>query len=88
MTAACYKPSLTAEYTEDSQWAPFDFLSRLVKEWEAAGLLPESMAKTTKQVVVRPGTWEIIFRDTCLFVSVISHICLQGEKGKITLILK
>uniref|UniRef100_A0A3Q3EJT6 Short chain dehydrogenase/reductase family 39U, member 1 n=1 Tax=Labrus bergylta TaxID=56723 RepID=A0A3Q3EJT6_9LABR len=33
---ACYKPSLTAEYTEDSEWTPFDLLSKLVKEWEAS----------------------------------------------------
>nr|XP_061795748.1 epimerase family protein SDR39U1-like isoform X2 [Nerophis lumbriciformis] len=51
---ACYKPSLTAEYSEDSEWMPFDFLSRLVKEWETAALLPESLTKTTKQVVIRP----------------------------------
>ncbi|XP_037537827.1 epimerase family protein SDR39U1 [Nematolebias whitei] len=58
---ACYKPSLTAEYTEDSEWTPFDLLSRLVKEWEAAARLPESVAKTTKQVVVRPGA--VLGRD-------------------------
>ncbi|XP_076004498.1 epimerase family protein SDR39U1 [Genypterus blacodes] len=52
---ACYQPSLTAEYTEDSEWTPFDLLSRLVKEWEAAALLPENVATTTKQVIVRPG---------------------------------
>ncbi len=54
---ACYKPSLTAQYTEDSEWAPFDLLSRLVKEWEASALLPENLAKTTKQVVIRPGAY-------------------------------
>lgn len=52
---ACYKPSLTAQYTEDSDWTPFDLLSSLVKEWEAAALLPENVAKSTKQVVIRPG---------------------------------
>jgi len=52
---ACYKPSLTAQYTEDSEWMPFDLLSRLVKEWEAGALLPENVAQSTKQVVVRPG---------------------------------
>ncbi|XP_047224115.1 epimerase family protein SDR39U1 [Girardinichthys multiradiatus] len=52
---ACYKPSLTAEYTEDSDWTPFDLLSQLCKEWEAAAFLPESAAKTTRQVVIRPG---------------------------------
>uniref|UniRef100_A0A1A8G2H6 Short chain dehydrogenase/reductase family 39U, member 1 n=1 Tax=Nothobranchius korthausae TaxID=1143690 RepID=A0A1A8G2H6_9TELE len=58
---ACYKPSLTAEYTEDSEWTPFDFLSQLVKEWEEAALLPENVAKNTKQVVVRSGV--VLGRD-------------------------
>lgn len=58
---ACYKPSLTAEYTEESDWAPFDLLSQLVKEWEAAALLPDSAAKTTKQVVIRAGA--VLGRD-------------------------
>lgn len=58
---ACYKPSLTAEYTEDSDLAPFDLLSRLVKDWEAAALLPEDTAQTTKQVVIRPGA--VLGRD-------------------------
>ncbi|XP_028284196.1 epimerase family protein SDR39U1 [Parambassis ranga] len=58
---ACYKPSLTAQYAEDSEWTPFDLLSKLVKEWEASALLPESVAKTTKQVVIRPGA--VLGRD-------------------------
>lgn len=58
---ACYKPSLTVEYTEDSEWTPFDFLSKLVKEWEASAHLPENVAKTTKQVVIRPGA--VLGRD-------------------------
>ncbi|XP_070701661.1 epimerase family protein SDR39U1 isoform X2 [Pempheris klunzingeri] len=58
---ACYKPSLAAEYTEDSEWTPFDLLSKLVKEWEASALLPENVAKTTKQVVIRPGA--VLGRD-------------------------
>ncbi|XP_055359793.1 epimerase family protein SDR39U1 isoform X2 [Betta splendens] len=52
---ACYKPSLTAQYTEDSEWTPFDLFSKLVKEWEASALLPDSVAKITKQVVIRSG---------------------------------
>uniref|UniRef100_A0A673JDZ5 Epimerase family protein SDR39U1-like n=1 Tax=Sinocyclocheilus rhinocerous TaxID=307959 RepID=A0A673JDZ5_9TELE len=51
---ACYKPSLQTQYTEESEWTPFDFLSRLVKEWEAAGQLPETSAKKTRQVIIRP----------------------------------
>ncbi|XP_017266366.1 epimerase family protein SDR39U1 [Kryptolebias marmoratus] len=58
---ACYKPSLTAEYTEDSEWTPYDFLSQLVKEWEAAARLPENVAKTTKQIIIRPGV--VLGRD-------------------------
>lgn len=58
---ACYKPSLTAEYTEDSEWTPFDLLSKLVKEWEASALLPDNVSKTTKQVVIRPGA--VLGRD-------------------------
>uniref|UniRef100_A0A8C6PUF6 Short chain dehydrogenase/reductase family 39U member 1 n=1 Tax=Nothobranchius furzeri TaxID=105023 RepID=A0A8C6PUF6_NOTFU len=58
---ACYKPSLTAEYTEDSEWTPFDFLSQLVKEWEEAALLPENVANNTKQVVIRSGV--VLGRD-------------------------
>ncbi|XP_064789235.1 epimerase family protein SDR39U1 [Oncorhynchus masou masou] len=58
---ACYKPSLTAQYTEDSEWTPFDLLSRLVKEWEWAGRLPENIAQNTRQVVIRPGV--VLGRD-------------------------
>ncbi|KAM7379699.1 hypothetical protein PAMP_005233 [Pampus punctatissimus] len=58
---ACYQPSLTAQYTEDSEWTPFDLLSKLVKEWEASALLPEKVTKNTKQVVIRPGA--VLGRD-------------------------
>ncbi|KAK2895981.1 epimerase family protein SDR39U1 [Channa argus] len=52
---ACYKMSLTAQYTEDSEWTPFDLFSNLVKEWEASARLPDNVAKTTKQVIIRSG---------------------------------
>ncbi|KAF4117529.1 epimerase family protein SDR39U1 [Onychostoma macrolepis] len=58
---ACYKPSLQTQYTEESEWTPFDFLSRLVKEWEAAGQLPENSAKKTRRVIIRPGA--VLGRD-------------------------
>ncbi|XP_071397230.1 epimerase family protein SDR39U1 isoform X3 [Centroberyx affinis] len=61
LVSACYKPSLEAQYTEDSEWTPFDLLSQLVKEWEAAACLPENVAKITKQVVIRPGA--VLGRD-------------------------
>ncbi|KAM7082025.1 epimerase family protein SDR39U1 isoform 2-T5 [Ciconia maguari] len=47
-----YRPSLTAEYTEDSPGGDFDFFSRLVSSWEAAALIPGSPARG---VVVRSG---------------------------------
>ncbi|NXI33685.1 D39U1 protein, partial [Sterrhoptilus dennistouni] len=47
-----YRPSPTAEYTEDSPGGDFDFFSRLVSSWEAAALIPGS---PTRGVVVRSG---------------------------------
>ncbi|XP_072296737.1 epimerase family protein SDR39U1 [Eucyclogobius newberryi] len=58
---ACYRPSLTEQYTEDSAWTPFDLLSKLVQEWEAAAALPEDVATATRQAVVRPGA--VLGRD-------------------------
>ncbi|KAL4657227.1 epimerase family protein SDR39U1 [Arapaima gigas] len=52
---ACYKPSQTAEYSEDSELTPYDFLSKLVKEWEGTGHLPENVAHNTRQVIIRSG---------------------------------
>ncbi|XP_018613611.2 epimerase family protein SDR39U1 [Scleropages formosus] len=52
---ACYKPSRTAEYSEESEWTPYDFLSKLVKEWEGTGRLPENVAQNTRQVIIRAG---------------------------------
>lgn len=50
--AAYYRPSLTAEYDEDSPGGDFDFFSNLVTRWEAAARLP---GHSTRQVVVRSG---------------------------------
>ncbi|XP_061112118.1 epimerase family protein SDR39U1 [Conger conger] len=58
---ACYRPSPTALYTEDSDWTPFDLLSQLVKDWEGVGRLPEDVATKTRQVVIRPGV--VLGRD-------------------------
>ncbi|KAJ8272575.1 hypothetical protein GJAV_G00090840 [Gymnothorax javanicus] len=58
---ACYKPSQTALYTEDSEWMPFDLLSQLVKDWEEAGRLSGDIATKTGQVVIRPGV--VLGRD-------------------------
>ncbi|XP_066061262.1 epimerase family protein SDR39U1 isoform X2 [Chamaea fasciata] len=53
-----YRPSPTAEYTEDSPGGDFDFFSRLVSSWEAAALTPGS---PTRGVVVRSGV--VLGRD-------------------------
>ncbi|XP_063074544.1 epimerase family protein SDR39U1 [Engraulis encrasicolus] len=58
---ACYRPSQATQYTEETEWTPFDLLSRLVKEWEGAAKLPDEIAKNTRQVVVRPGA--VLGRD-------------------------
>lgn len=50
---ACYEPSPTAVYTEDSPIHEFDFMSKLVIDWEAAAKLPENLA--TRQFTVRSG---------------------------------
>ncbi|NXT77802.1 D39U1 protein, partial [Zapornia atra] len=47
-----YRPSPTAEYTEDSPGGNFDFFSRLVSSWESAARIPGS---PTRGVVVRSG---------------------------------
>ncbi|XP_061445995.1 epimerase family protein SDR39U1 isoform X2 [Rhineura floridana] len=47
-----YRPSHTAEYTEESPGGDFDFFSRLVTRWEAAAKIP---GDATRQVVVRSG---------------------------------
>ncbi|XP_016061380.1 PREDICTED: epimerase family protein SDR39U1 isoform X2 [Miniopterus natalensis] len=52
LSEAYYRPSLTAEYDEDSPGGDFDFFSNLVTKWEAAARLP---GDATRQVVVRSG---------------------------------
>ncbi|XP_040824477.1 epimerase family protein SDR39U1 isoform X2 [Ochotona curzoniae] len=52
LVTAYYRPSLTAEYDEDSPGGDFDFFSNLVTRWEAAARLP---GHSTRQVVVRSG---------------------------------
>lgn len=76
---ACYKPSLTARYTEDSEWTPFDLLSKLVKEWEASALLPENVAKTTKQVIVRPGMLKLL--HSVQLCEKVPAVCNAYQKG-------
>ncbi|XP_043914791.1 epimerase family protein SDR39U1 [Protopterus annectens] len=50
-----YRPSLSAEYTEESPGGDFDFLSRLVTDWETAACLPDAAGSQTRQVIVRSG---------------------------------
>lgn len=50
---AGYKPSPTEVYTEDNPAQDFDFLSKLVIDWEAAAKLPENVK--TRQFTVRSG---------------------------------
>uniref|UniRef100_T1J546 DUF1731 domain-containing protein n=1 Tax=Strigamia maritima TaxID=126957 RepID=T1J546_STRMM len=47
-----YKPSLTEEYTEDSQGGNFDYFSRLCTDWENAAKLSGT---TTRRVTIRSG---------------------------------
>ncbi|CAL1539997.1 unnamed protein product [Lymnaea stagnalis] len=48
-----YKPDPNKEYTESDVVEPFDFLSQLTKEWEAAAKLPAQVP--TRSVIVRTG---------------------------------
>lgn len=48
-----YKPDDTKEYTENDVVAPYDFLSDLTKDWEAAARLPSTLP--TRSVVIRTG---------------------------------
>lgn len=49
---AYYKPN-NVEYTEDSKCEPYDFLSELCHDWEAAAKLPEN--SPVRQVTIRSG---------------------------------
>ncbi|NXA43542.1 D39U1 protein, partial [Eudromia elegans] len=53
-----YRPSPTAEYTEDSAGGDFDFFSHLVSSWEAAAVIRGS---PTRGAVVRSGV--VLGRD-------------------------
>lgn len=48
-----YRPSATAEYTEDSPGGDFDYLSRLCKDWEDAAKLPADI--NVRQAIIRIG---------------------------------
>ncbi|XP_046835216.1 epimerase family protein SDR39U1 [Vespa crabro] len=49
---ACYKPNDTA-YTEESECIPYDFLSELCRDWEAAAEL--SQESKIRQIIIRSG---------------------------------
>uniref|UniRef100_A0A8C5L3Z3 Short chain dehydrogenase/reductase family 39U, member 1 n=1 Tax=Jaculus jaculus TaxID=51337 RepID=A0A8C5L3Z3_JACJA len=69
---AYYRPSLTAEYDEDSPGGDFDFFSNLVTKWEAAARIP---GDSTRQVVVRSGV--VLGRGG----GAISHMLLPFRMG-------
>ncbi|GFO11252.1 epimerase family protein sdr39u1 [Plakobranchus ocellatus] len=46
-------PKVFVEYTEDDEVIPYDFLSELTKEWEAAAKLPSTVP--TRSVIIRTG---------------------------------
>ncbi|GLH08980.1 Epimerase family protein SDR39U1 [Gryllus bimaculatus] len=48
-----YKPCASKEYTEDYEGKPFDFLSNLCHDWEAAGNLPIDIG--VRRVILRSG---------------------------------
>ncbi|CAG5135907.1 unnamed protein product [Candidula unifasciata] len=48
-----YKPDAHKEYTESDIVEPFDFLSEVTRDWEAAAVLPSNVK--TRLVVVRSG---------------------------------
>ncbi|GFR90131.1 epimerase family protein SDR39U1 [Elysia marginata] len=50
---AYYKPDDFKEYTEDDIVTPYDFLSELTKNWEAAAKIPSTVP--TRSVVLRTG---------------------------------
>ncbi|XP_069796977.1 epimerase family protein SDR39U1 isoform X2 [Narcine bancroftii] len=50
-----YRPSLSQEYNEESAGGDFEFMSRLVRDWEGAARLPEETGRSVRQVVVRSG---------------------------------
>ena len=50
---AGYEPHPTEEYTELAPLKDFDFMSKLVIDWEAATHIPESLG--VRHVIVRSG---------------------------------
>ena len=48
-----YKPSATDVYTEDSAGGDFDFMSKMVSDWEAAG--KSVTATNVRHTIVRIG---------------------------------
>ncbi|XP_066589094.1 epimerase family protein SDR39U1 [Prorops nasuta] len=54
-----YKPSEEIEYTEDIVCQPYDFLSELCHDWEAAAKLPEG--SNIRQATIRSGV--VLGRD-------------------------
>lgn len=52
-TLGYYKPDPYKEYTENDKVEPFDFLSEVSRDWEAAAVLPANIK--TRLVILRSG---------------------------------
>ncbi|KAG8455537.1 hypothetical protein GDO86_001653, partial [Hymenochirus boettgeri] len=76
-----YPPSQTKEYTEESHGGDADFLSRLVKDWEEAAILPMDSKLTSRLVRVRSGV--VLGRNGGALASMLLpfQFCLGGRVG-------
>ncbi|XP_053558230.1 epimerase family protein SDR39U1 [Bombina bombina] len=78
-----YPPSRTQQYTEDSPGGDADYLSRLVRDWEAAAHLSHSgtLKPDTQLVIVRSGV--VLGRDGGALPSMLwpFRLCLGGPVG-------
>ena len=52
---AIYKPDPAVEYTEDTPVEPYDYMSKLVKDWEFAAKIHPDVEKRCRQVFLRSG---------------------------------
>ncbi|MEE6519156.1 hypothetical protein FKM82_030691 [Ascaphus truei] len=77
-----YPPSRTQQYSEDSPGGDADFLSRLVRDWEAAAQIPLADGKPKTQLVkVRSGV--VLGRDGGALPAMLwpFRLCLGGPVG-------
>ncbi|XP_063313184.1 epimerase family protein SDR39U1 [Pelobates fuscus] len=77
-----YPPSRTQQYSEDSPGGDADFLSQLVRDWEAAAQLPITDRNSkTQLVIIRSGV--VLGRDGGALPSMLwpFRLCLGGPVG-------